>query len=239
MKSKRLGLILIIAALLLTAAAIIIQKKVSDSPYFFVQVTDPQFGFIEPENGFEKETELFEKAVAAINTLKPKFVVITGDFVQLQGDSSQIAEFKRISAMIDTDIPVYQIPGNHDIGQAPEQKDIDRYISDYGDPRFSFRFRKTNFIGINSTLIKANTPVLEQEQFDWLKNELSMAEKAKQVIIFSHHPFFIKQADEADNYSNITTETRYKYINLFNEYRVNAIFAGHTHSNGFLKAGDM
>ena len=58
---------------------------------------------------FEKETNLYEKAVLGINRLQPDFVVITGDFVHDQNSNKQINEFKRITAKINPDIPVYSV----------------------------------------------------------------------------------------------------------------------------------
>jgi 3',5'-cyclic AMP phosphodiesterase CpdA len=207
------------------------QKKNSDNPYFFIQVTDPQFGFFEPNKGFEKETELYGRAVAAINRLNPDFVVITGDLVNNQDDRGQISEFKRITAKINSAIPVYYSPGNHDIGATPAREDINKFISDYGHDRFSFKHRKSIFIGLNSCIIKANTPGLEQNQFDWLKNELKKNKGAEHKIIFCHYPFFINGFDETDAYFNIPIESRKKYFSLFSERNVNAVFAGHLHKN--------
>lgn len=214
------------------------QKKNSSSPFFFIQVTDPQFGFFESNNGFGKETELYEKAVNAINRLNPDFVVITGDLVNNKDDRSQIAEFKRITAKINSKTPVYYSPGNHDIGQSPTQKDIDSFISDYGHAKFAFKNKHSLFIGLNSCLIKSNTPVLEQLQFDWLKKELPKGKRAKHIILFCHYPFFINAFDEPETYSNIPVETRNRYLSLFKEYNVDAVFAGHLHNNGFARYGN-
>jgi len=215
------------------------QKKSSSAPFTIIQVTDPQFGMYEADKGFSKETELYEKAVEAINKLNPDFVVLTGDLVNNKDNRTQIAEFKRITAKIKKEIPVYYSPGNHDIGQPTSQKDIDTFISDYGHDRFSFKHKKSLIIGINSCLIKSNTPVLEETQFEWLKKELNKGKKTKNIILFTHYPFFINSFDEADQYFNIAVETRNKYLNLFKEYRVDAVFAGHLHNNGSGKFGDM
>jgi 3',5'-cyclic AMP phosphodiesterase CpdA len=215
------------------------QKKSSSSPFFFIQVTDPQFGFFEANAGFSKETELYEKAVKAINRLNPDFVVITGDFVNNKDDKSQIAEFKRITAQINSKIPVYYSPGNHDIGVPPTQQDINSFISIYGYDRFSFKLKNCTFIGLNSCIIKANTPVLEQTQFDWLRKEISNSERANHIIIFSHYPFFINTSDEQETYSNIAIEIRNRYLSLFKEKKVDAVFAGHLHNNVSAKFGDM
>lgn len=207
------------------------QNNNSSDTYFFIQITDPQFGMYESNKSFVKETELYGKAVNAVNRLNPDFVIITGDLVNNIDDKSQSAEFKRITANINSEIPVYYSPGNHDIGQAPEHKDIDAFIADYGHDRFSFRHKKSLFIGLNSCIIKSNTPVLEQQQFEWLKKELSKSRKAKHIIVFCHYPFFINTPDEPETYSNISIETRKRYLSLFREKKVDAVFAGHLHNN--------
>lgn len=215
------------------------QKNDNIKPYFFIQITDPQFGFFEDNKGFSKETELYEKAVNAINRLNPDFVVITGDLVNNKDDNSQKAEFKRITAIINKKIPVYYSPGNHDIGLSPTRQDIDSFISDYGHDKFSFQHKKSIFIGLNSCIIKANSPVLEQGQFDWLSKELVKAGSAEHIILFCHIPFFINSFEEPESYSNIPIETRNKYFSLFKEYKVEAIFAGHLHSNSSAKYGNI
>jgi serine/threonine-protein phosphatase CPPED1 len=230
-RMKISGSVILFLFLILAACTANSQKANDPPPFFFIQVTDPQFGMFESNKGFDKETELYNKAVDAINMLNPDFVVITGDLVNNKDDKSQIGEFKRITAKINSRIPVYYSPGNHDTGMPPEQKDIDSFISTYGPDRFSFIHKKCLFIGLNSCIIKANTPVLEQLQFEWLKNELLKNKYADHTIIFSHYPFFINTADEPENYSNIPADTRNRYLKLFEENKVDAVFVGHLHSN--------
>jgi 3',5'-cyclic AMP phosphodiesterase CpdA len=237
MKACRLFILFII--LLIIAASGNSQSKNSSSPFFIIQVTDPQFGMFESDKGFSKETELYEKAVNAINRLNPDFVVITGDLVNNKDDRSQIAEFKRITANINSKIPVYYSPGNHDIGQSPEQKDIDLFVSDYGHDRFSFKHKKSYFIGLNSCIIKSTTPVLEELQYNWLKEKLSKTGKVKQIIVFCHYPLFLNSSDEPEAYFNIPPETRNRYLSLFKEYNVKALFAGHLHNNASAKYEDI
>jgi 3',5'-cyclic AMP phosphodiesterase CpdA len=221
----------VLSLLLLNLLPGISQEKKPVPPFFFIQITDPQFGFFDSNNGFSKETELYGKAVSEINRLHPDFVIITGDLVNIKDDRSQIAEFKRITSGINPSIPVWYSPGNHDIGQSPVQKDIDAFISDYGHDRFSFRHKNCLFIGINSCLIKSGVELLEQQQFDWLKRELSNSGGMDHIFIFSHYPFFINAYDEPETYSNISITARNRYLDLFKKYGVEAIFAGHLHNN--------
>jgi 3',5'-cyclic AMP phosphodiesterase CpdA len=237
LKTKKI--ILVIYFLCLLIGTVNSQNRSPCSPFFFVHITDPQFGMIESDSGYSKETELYEKAVMAINRLNPDFVVITGDLVNKKNDKSQIAEFKRITAEISTKIPVYYSPGNHDIGQSPTMKDIDSFVSDFGPDRFSFSHKKCLFIGINSCIIKSNTPLLEQVQFDWLKEELSKGKKTEHIIIFSHYPFFLNAFDEPVTYSNIPVEIRNRYLSLLSENNVKVVFAGHLHNNSSSKYGNL
>jgi serine/threonine-protein phosphatase CPPED1 len=208
------------------------QDKSSFRPFFCIQVTDIQFGMFEADKGFTKETVLYEKAVEAINKLMPDFVVMTGDFVNNKEDRSQFNEFKRITAMIRKDIPVFLIPGNHDIGVPVEKKGTDRFIEDWGYDRFSFVKNNCLFIGINSCIIKSGESSMEKEQFEWMKKVLEDGKGSVQKVVFTHYPFFIKSIDEPDTYSNIASELRKKYFSLFDENQVGAVFAGHLHNNG-------
>jgi serine/threonine-protein phosphatase CPPED1 len=207
------------------------QEKRNTDPYFIIQVTDPQFGMNDGDKGFAYETALYEKAVNAINSLKPDFVVITGDLVNNRGNREQVAEFKRISSQINKEIPVWYLPGNHDIGQTPEQKDIDMFISDYGHDRFAFQHKGSTFLGLNSQLIKTDNPEAEEIQFNWLKGVLEKAPLTGHIIVFSHYPLFIKLAIEPETYSNIAYAKRKKYLSLLSEYHADAVFAGHLHNN--------
>jgi 3',5'-cyclic AMP phosphodiesterase CpdA len=211
------------------------QKPDTFSPFFIIQITDPQFGMYEANKGLTKETELYRKAVLAINRLSPDFVVFTGDLVNDKDNLSQKEVFKRITSEINPKIPVYYSPGNHDIGQPPTQEDIDSFISDYGHDRFSVKHKESLFIGLNSCLIKSPDSVPELKQFGWLKSELSENKDSKHIVVFCHYPLFIESYDEPENYSNVALATREKYLSLFKEYKVDAVFAGHLHKNSTAK----
>jgi len=231
--------IISLAMILLIAGTVFAQTKTSNEPWLFVQLTDPQFGMFDGNAGFEKETVLYEKAVAKINKLNPDFVVITGDFVNDQNSASQIDEFKRITAKIKPAIPVYYSPGNHDIGQVPTSESLEKYKKNYGSDRFSFKHKGSAFIGFNSGLIKAKLEKPEQEQFSWLAKKLEESRKAKHMLLFCHYPFFNKTVDEPEVYSNIGTEYRLKYLELFKENGVEAVFCGHHHNNGLATYGNV
>jgi 3',5'-cyclic AMP phosphodiesterase CpdA len=199
------------------------------SEFSFIQVSDPQFGFISDNKGYAEETSLYEKAVEKINELRPVFVVITGDLVNNRTNKAQWDEFRRITSKIKP--RVYIVPGNHDLGHELTEADLKEFDEMFGTDRFAIGYRKSRFIGINSNLIKSEVPVLENEQLQWLQQQLAAAKGSDHILIFCHHPFFIKDPAEPEQYFNIKPETRARYLALFEQSGVDAIFAGHLHKN--------
>lgn len=198
-------------------------------PFFFIQLSDPQFGFMDANQSYTAEAELMERAVGIINRLRPDFVVVTGDMVNASKSTDQVAAFKRSMAGIDRKIPVYVIPGNHDISMTTDPAQLEAYAKNYGQDRFCFDHKGCRFVGINSCVIREENPDLEPEQYEWLENKLAEAEDARFRFVFSHYSFFLKTPDEADKYSNIPLSVRGKYLDLFHRYGVAAVFAGHLH----------
>lgn len=208
------------------------------APFFFLQLSEPQFGFIDNNKSISAETEAMNKAVTAINQLKPPFVVITGDFVNNSKSKEQIAAYKSMIAQIDSSVKVYMIPGNHDIGKV-SRASIDNYKKNYGETHFSFRYGDCAFIGIDSNIIKEEDKEREEVQFKWLEQELQKTKDARFKFVFTHCSVFLKRMDEPVNYSNFSLPMREKYVHLFQKYGVNAIFAGHLHNNAYGKVGNM
>jgi 3',5'-cyclic AMP phosphodiesterase CpdA len=212
-------------------------------PFFFIQLTDPQFGMFTGNKDFAQESANFEFAVAAVNRLHPAFVVITGDLVNKPGDDAQIAEFQRIAAKINPAIPLYNVVGNHDIENVPTPASIAVYTNRFG--RDHYTFRHGGFVGIvlNSIVIhspqRTTNELAEQER--WLRTALEEARQsgAQHIVVFQHHPWFLKTADEPDQYFNIPRERRATYLALFRESGVKYLFSGHYHRNALARAGDI
>jgi len=204
-------------------------------PFFFIQLTDPQFGMFADNANFIQETANFEFAVATVNRLHPAFVVITGDLVNRVGDAAQIKEYKRILAKVNPDIPVYSVAGNHDVGNVPTVKMVAAYTNQFGPDHYAFRYHGFEGIVLDSNLIQApmNVMALAADQEQWLKAELLAAQKegAKHIVIFQHHPWFLKSVDETNQYFNLPQEARLKYLPLFHNFGVSHVFCGHYHRN--------
>src|SRR6185369_4592926 len=195
---------LVVLTLVLVAAVAARPRQTAQAPFFFIQLSDPQFGFFNNDVDFPQETANFEFVVANINRLKPDFVVITGDLINKPGDPAQMAEYDRIRKMIAPAISVYQMPGNHDLENAPTPERIAAYRAKYGPDHYVFRHKNVLGIVLNSTVIHTPDKVPEQlaEQDTWLRAELvkAKASDAKHVIVFQHHPWFLERAGEDDSY---------------------------------------
>lgn len=196
--------------------------------FTFVQISDPQFGFKENHTYAEAE-RLLAAAVDKINSISPDFVIVTGDMVDSSCSTNQLQAYRQVLSKINPDIPVWHIPGNHDIGKDVETG-TDRYISEYGYDRFAFKHKGIGFIGINSVLVKENSP-RETEQYRWLCRQLKKLKECDRIFVFSHYPIILKRYDEKENYSNFPPAARERYLSLFSSFKVSAVIAGHLHNS--------
>ncbi len=212
-------------------------------PFHFVQLSDPQLGMFTENRDFVQDAANFEFAVKAVNRLKPAFVVITGDLVHKVGDAAQIAEYRRIVRLIDRSIPVYNVAGNHDVENAPTPESLAAYTRIFGPDRYTFRHGGLIGIVLNSSLIhtpdKAAAALAEQDR--WLRDALVQAKAAnpRHIVVFQHHPWFLKSAGEPDQYFNIPTPRRAAHLALFREFGVRYLFCGHYHRNAEARDGDL
>jgi len=198
--------------------------------YFFVHLSDPQYGFIDENRAYDREVMMMDTVVRFVNRMKPPFIVVTGDFVNQSDNDAQIAAWKKTLSLIDNDIKVYMVPGNHDIGNIPDGTAYDRYESNYGDTKFSFRHGDDLFVGIDSNPLKNGDSIREKRQYEWLETELAGAQDARNRFVFMHHPLFLKDIAEKEKYSNLSPVMRERYIALFRKYGVNVVLTGHYHN---------
>ena len=195
----------------------------SFEPFTFVQMSDPQIGFIDTSPAYTHSDSLMKAAVHAANALCPAYVFVTGDLVDNPQAPLQDSVYRTRIAEIEA--PVYAVPGNHDY----LRQSRDAYLALRGYERFSFQDRGCAFIGIDSNCIKDGEAVLEEKQWEWLEKELASARDCRYTFVFLHCPVIRESMDEAEDYFNFSIPQRRKYLNLFKAYGVDVVFAGHTH----------
>lgn len=212
----------------------------ADKPYVIVQIADAQLGFTAADksqkegteyvNDLTYEIECLTKAVSMVNGIQPDAVVFTGDQVNRHYDAEQWDAFAKVISDIDPSIKVFHIPGNHDVMISECMVDSTPFTDRYGKDRFLHVDRGVRIVGINSNLIKYNDPS-EAGQIEWMKESLTKDTPDEVSILFSHHPFFLKDIEEEDGYFQIQKSKRPDYFNICTTLDVNALYAGHLHND--------
>jgi serine/threonine-protein phosphatase CPPED1 len=210
---------------------------------FFLQMSDPQFGMYSENRDFAQETVNFEFAIATANRLRPKFVVICGDLINQAGNGAQAAEYQRIAAKLNPAIKLYNVAGNHDVGNEPTPASLEAYREKFGADYYTFRSNELEGFVLDSSLIAApqNAAAEARKQEAWLTEALKKprAQDVRFRVIFQHHPWFLASADEPDQYFNIPTATRKRYLKIFHDAGVSHVFAGHYHRNAYGRDGSL
>ena len=209
--------------------------------FFFLVITDIQLGMYEHDQDFRREAQDLEKLVAVANRLHPAFVVNCGDLVNRAGDSREIQEYKRIMTGLNPKIPLYNVPGNHDVKNNPTPASLAAYRAEFGKDYYSFEYEGFQGIVLNTSLIKypESAPHEAEQQSEWLNATLAKTKDSKQTVIFQHIAWFLNDVDEADNYSNLQKSERKGYLNRFQEAHVRYTFAGHLHDSAFGTDGEI
>lgn len=205
-----------------------------DQKTVIVQMSDPQFFYPESNRATDiPSEELADQALRYAERLKPDFVIVTGDLVQHRGNKDEIATFFRHFKKFDPTIPLYCVPGNHDLTHTSES--IKEYQQRFGKDYYAFTVKKDRFLVLNSVLFgpKATKAKATAKQWAWFEKELKQAksDKARYTIVFLHHPLFALTPNEPDGYYNIPLKPRRRLFHLFEQHGVDAVFAGHFHRN--------
>lgn len=233
------------------------EKKDITRPFTIVVGADPQFGLIasyiekRSDEDWDKEIVLFNKCVHKINQLtpKPEFFIMVGDLCNAPPTDEhyelrkrQEKDFFSIVDSLDDDIPLLAVSGNHDVGDVPTTKTIDRYRRSFGPDYYSFIVGGVHFIVINSQYYVDSTQcsTLAQEQEKWLDEQLANAKGSPLgPVIFMHTPLFVSSSDEPDTYFSLVKSQREKLLDKFLDAGVKYVFSGHLHKNAGGKYKDL
>ena len=230
---KRLASYLIIAVLaFIIFSGLGCQAQQSDNSFYFVQITDTHW----PEDANFVRTR---KIVNAVNKLpmKIEFVVLTGDITMEKTDDTYIVD-KGKAILGRLKMPVYYVPGNHDI-YADKSSDTKKlYEQAFGEINQQAEYQGVVFLFVD-TLPFADTDFNSRSSaaFEWIESHLKKAQN-KPVVIFLHIPSVL------DFYNNKFHESwpedkQDRWIKLLNKYRVKAVIAGHFHRDEHHWLGDV
>lgn len=199
---------LVIACLLFVIPEAYSSDQETDSPLYFVQITDTHYD--EPGSG-----ERIKKIINAVNELPMKIecVVHTGDITQekLENEStvdSAIALFNKFK------MPVHFLPGNHDILKQRYNETKQAYTDHFGSLTTYQEYNGVVFLLIfteplaQSISDDSYNPLLE------LKTGLKR-EAGKPVIVFHHTPS-VEDFYKNKMHTGWKKEIRDKWVELLN-----------------------
>lgn len=235
--------------------------------FFFIQLSDPQFGlfaalsgvedaYIEEKlkqrlrvrkapkiRGFADETRLYRKAIDAANRLRPDFVVVCGDMTQDSDDIFQLNELMTITAELDEEIPMRWVAGNHDVGNDLTPESLALYRGRFGKDNYAFDHKGSRFIALNSNVGYDPSKVSGEweRQVEFLEQTLDgpREQRAVHTVAFTHHPLFLDHRDEPDSTLVIPTARRLVLLDLLNEHGAWGMFSGHWHLNNYASDGEF
>ncbi len=209
-------------------------------PTKFIQLTDNHLSGV---HGFFYEN--FCKAAQAINARQPDLVINTGDVSVAGVDRREDLEFARACHDL-IDAPIHFLPGNHDMGEIPDdskkgppvtKERLDRFKELFPADRWTIEIENWLLIGLNSQLINTNLEE-EGEQLEWLTELLATAEK--QVGIFIHRPLWLvnPRTREPIEFSD-PPSWRDQLIMLMKAHPPRFMATGHLHSYRTLEVEPM
>ncbi|MDB4303415.1 metallophosphoesterase [Desulfosarcina sp.] len=190
--------------------------------FYFVHITDahlPTHYFYEdPESVYDtSEMNDLREVIKDINLMRPEFVLLTGDLVnegELEDFENRRNHTKAQRILSEFEVPVYLVPGNHDLGgwdETPPPQGTSRnewwrffgwqwlkpnsgelyYTQDY-----SFDYGPIHFVGLESYInydgylfnIYGDESFIPT-QLEWLENDLLNANESHSKVLFYHKDY--------------------------------------------------
>lgn len=140
---------------------------------------------------------------------------------------------------------LYLTPGNHDIGDKPNdwapaagicEDFVALWDKHFGAHYQSFDHAGMHFVIVNAQIINSGL-ACETEQQRWLEADLA-ANRDKRIFMASHYPPYFSRADEEENYDNIGEPGRSWLLGLLESHGVEALFIGHVHNFWYNRYAD-
>ncbi|MCA1653084.1 MAG: metallophosphoesterase [Sphingomicrobium sp.] len=159
--------------------------------FTFLQLSDSHIGFNKAPNADARAT--LREAVAKVKALsvKPDFIIHTGDVSQLSKDE----EFDDADQIIrEAGLPVFFVPGEHDMLDPDGGKAFRTRFgkATHGSGWYSFDHRGVHFIGLVNVadLKPGGMGNLGAEQLRWLKVDLAHRSSSTPIVVFAHIPLW-------------------------------------------------
>ena len=244
MKNLFLNLSKLIVLISIIILPVSCKKKEKPEKFSFAFITDIH---LQPESN---AIEGFLKAIDTINDLKPDFVITGGDLImdalgQRYGraDSLYTLYLETVKAL---KMPVYNAMGNHEIYGIYSRSGADPEHPDYGEKMFenrigksyySFEHKGWKFMILNSiedTGKDSYIGLIDNDQIEWIKEELQKTDSTIPLAIITHIPFITAntqkyQGTTLPNDSSLVISNGKEVLDLFEGHNLKLVLQGHLH----------
>jgi len=200
--------------------------------FYFVQLSDPHWGFEGPKVNPDARGTL-PKAVAAVNALPepPDFVMFTGDLTHTTENPverrKRLAEFKEVVSGLK--VPnVRFMPGEHDAA-LDQGKAFGEF---FGPTHYTFDHKGVHFIVVDNVSDPAAR--IGEEQLAWLAKDLAAQPRDARIVVFTHRPLF----DLAPQWDWATRDGE-KAVDLLMPFPNVTVFYGHIHQENHRMTGHI
>lgn len=205
-----------------------------------VLVSDTHLSLARPH--FNGNWTHFERGLEA---LQPELVINTGDVALDGADREEDLQLAR-DFHEDLPVPYMAIPGNHDVGDAPDnplkaprQPVTDarraRWQDHFGSDFWCRKLHGWHLIGLNAQLLGTGLDA-EQEQWKFIQDSLSGTD-LERALIFIHKPIFVDSLEEPEEPGRCIRQSAARRLQaLFDDAPVRAVFSGHVHQQRQLSA---
>ncbi len=182
----------------------------------------------------------FNSAINSASGTAQGYGVVLGD-VTWNAPAAHHATMKSAMEVGDTGIYWFPAPGNHDWYQSDSDTSptISHFKDIYGPTRISFDRGDIHVVVMNNVVVKDGSTSLgvkdyqagfTDDEFTWLKNDLSHVDKNKGVVLCVHIPFRGGTASGTKSGGNVMKDRYYDAVlTELAKFQHAYIFSGHTH----------
>jgi hypothetical protein len=202
--------------------------------------TGPQIGFADAfrfsvAGDSRDEPQIFAQIQQAVSGKGIDFQLFTGDIVNLGGVQAEWDAFFEATTgsfagqeML-ARAPFMVVNGNHDaltvnyVAQFAVPQELTEGESAQGEEWYSFDYGNAHFVALNDS---PPASAMGEAQKNWLKADLARVDRQKTPWIFAMHH---RSTYSCGGSHGSDLELRAAWQPIFDEYRVDMVFAGHDH----------
>jgi Icc protein len=165
----------------------------------------------------EARPGVYERIWRELAATQPAFVLSVGDTIQGLDDATAEAEWQQVRRLLEPyrRIPLYLVPGNHDIWSDASERLFRKYAEQ--PPHYSFDSGAVHF----AVLDNSRSDAWPAGELEWLENDLREHAQAQVKFVVSHRPSWLLDAALGNTNGPLHV--------LAKRYGVCCVVAGHVH----------